>query len=401
MYSVEEAKNVLLNNIEITMPAFAPIENAGGLILAEDIFSPVDLPPFNQSAMDGYAVNFSEIKKEMCFKIICEIKAGDVPNKKLKNGEAARIFTGAVVPDTADCVVMQEKVFVQNGNMYLEKSQLKKSSNIRQKSSQIRKGELALAKDNYLNTASIGFLASMGIKKVKVYPKPKIAIVVTGNELQTDGKKLKEGKIFESNSVTLYSALREIHLDTVKISFVIDEKMLLKRKINDALKNSDVLLISGGVSVGKYDLVSQCLKELNVKELFYKVAQKPGKPLFVGKKKEKMIFALPGNPAAALVCFYEYVFPALRKFMGYSMQESGMRKIFIPCSDAYSKNSERAHFLKCKIIDGKVKILEGQESFILKSFVHADGLIYLPEKINYIVKGENVEVHLLPNSRQR
>lgn len=400
MLSVEEAKIVLMKNVGLLPASKMDLAIAVNHILAEDIFSPVDLPPFNQSAMDGYAIKFKDRSKKL--KITGEIKAGDKMIAGISGGEAVRIFTGAAVPDRVDCVVMQEKTEMQNGGLLIKNYPIKKNENIRFTGSHINKGDLALKKGVKLNPAAIGFLASLGILKVPVYRKPDIAIIVTGNELKNPGSVLKRGEIYESNSFTLGAVLSEMGIRAKEIYRVRDEKIKLSETIKRALSSVDIIIISGGISVGKYDLVKDCLEENGVQEIFYKVLQKPGKPLFAGKYKGKnneLIFALPGNPAATLVCFYEYVYPAIKKLMGHENYYLPVRKINMLGS--VEKKGDRAYFLKGKITEQGVIPLEGQESYMMKSFSEADSLIYLPasrENLPYKKKkqgNEIVEVHLL------
>ena len=389
MITVEEAKNKLLKRIRMSSKELIGIGKASGRVLCEDIYSQISLPSFNQSAMDGYALRLHNGNK---YELIGEIKAGDNPKIGIKKGQAVRIFTGAAVPPDADCVVIQE--IVQEGNKYIIVGDYtpKKNDNIRLIGSHIQKGEIALKKGTMLNPAAIGFLVSLGIKHIKVYKNPIVSIVTTGNELQQAGKPITAGKIYESNSFALSSALKEIGIHPKFTAQLRDDKKTLHLTIQKLLRISDVLILSGGISVGKYDLVKETLHKLGVREIFYKVAQKPGKPLFAGRKGGKIIFALPGNPAATLTCYYEYVYPAIRKMQGFS--EYFMPKKYVKTSEAIRKKTDRAYFLKGRITHNGVLPLEGQESYIMKSFAEANALIYLPLEKGDIEKGEEVEVHL-------
>ena len=397
MFSVKEAKKILWKNIKLIPAVSKKVSDISGYVLAENIKSPVDLPLFDQSAMDGFAVNFDDEdlrNEELSFRITGEIKAGDKPNGKLKKNSAVYIYTGAATPLNTSCVVMQEKVQTNYGSVIIPASALTKGSNIRFKGTQIKKGEPALAKGTLLNPAAVGFLCSMGISKIKVTGKPVVSVLSTGNELQEAGSKLYKGQIFESNSVMLKAALNGNGFETKYVSSVNDDKKNLTSIVSKMLSSSDVLIISGGISVGKYDLVKDILENSGVKELFYKVSQKPGKPLYCGKLKNKLIFALPGNPAASLVCFYEYVLPSLRKMSGYSDFE--LSKEFLPLTESYELKGERDLFLKAKINNGKVTLLEGQGSDILKSFAEANALVYLSVNKRAIIKDDLVETHLIP-----
>lgn len=392
MISVEEAKRLLFERIEKSISVDVVINEASGCVLAEDILSPIDLPSFNQSAMDGYAVSTNQKNKQQ-YEVIGEIKAGDECTFHLESGQAVRIFTGAAVPESADAIVIQENVNRVNGSIQLS-GDFRKGDCIRIKGSQIKKGELALKKNTVLNPASIGFLASLGISKLKIYKKPEVSVVVTGNEIVKPGKNLKAGEIYESNSFSLNAALDQMHIVSKNILTASDDKNELKNAFEKCLNDSDIVILTGGISVGKYDLVHDILKDAGVETIFYKVAQKPGKPFFAGKLNDKLIFALPGNPAAVLVCFYEYVYPVIRRIRGFENTALPMMKL--KSLTDISKKEDRALFIRAKRISDGVMPLEKQDSNMLRSFAEADVLIYIPNEKENINIGEDVEVHLLP-----
>jgi len=394
MITVEEAKSILINNIvELKESVRVPLRDALGCRLAEDIYAPLDLPPFNQSNVDGYAVKFS-MNKNNQWKVITEIKAGDNNSTILKEGEAARIYTGAMVPDGSDCILMQEKIIRKDNVVECSEAMLTKGEHIRKKGAQIKKGEPALVKGTLINPSVIGFIAALGLAEVVVYRKPKVALIITGNELQTIGTPLETGKVYESNSFTIQAALQSINLHTDKVFFVKDDKKSLEEVVAKALPNADMLLISGGISVGDYDFVHDVLNENSTTTLFYKVAQKPGKPLFFGKNKNTFVFGLPGNPASALTCFYEYVYPALRKMQG--KESLFLRAVQLPLLKDINKKKGLAHYLKAEVKPNGIMPLGGQESFIMKSFADAGAFIYLPAEKENVLAGELVEVNLLP-----
>lgn len=397
MISVEEAKQLLLENVGILPAISVEVSDATGYALAENIIAPTDSPPFSQSAMDGFAVSLpvpfytTEMVK---FMITGETKAGDPPTEALSPGTAVRIFTGAPVPENTFCVVMQEKTTTVDYEVEIPLSALNKGSNIRLKACEIMKGTMAANKGMPINPAMCGFLSTLGITHTQVVRKPFISVLTTGNELKKPGSELVPGQIYESNSFTLQSAIKQCGYHTKSIDTVADEESELMDKARKMLNDSDVLILSGGISVGKYDLVAEVLQNLGVKKIFYKIAQKPGKPLYFGKQGEKLVFALPGNPAAALVCFYEYVLPALHKMSGHT--RIGLRSIRLPLSKDFLVKGDRSLFLKA-VVDGEmVGITEGQESNILMSFAVADALVYIPAGERIIRTGSLVEVHLLP-----
>jgi molybdopterin molybdotransferase len=245
----------------------------------------------------------------------------------------------------------------------------------------------------WLTPGAIGFLCAMGLKKVVVYDKPKITLVVTGNELQQVGEPLKMGKVYDSNSYTLIAAVENTGLKIVNSSLVKDRKAALIKALKGELGKTDVLLISGGVSVGKYDLVEEVLNELGATTIFHNVAQRPGKPLYFGKFKNTLIFGLPGNPSSALTCFYEYVLPALNKLRGKG--SPFLKPANYKLMSDFKTVPHLSYFVRGKLSNEGVKPLEGFESYKMKAFADADCLIYLPKGKELWQSGETVEVHLL------
>lgn len=394
MISVEEAKKLIVVTAKSLPPVQLEISKALNQVLAEVVFSPIDYPPFDQSAMDGFAVFHSDILEQKTIDIIGEAPAGNPFKGKISEGQSVQIFTGAKIPEGADTVIIQERVSIEKGKIISDGSSLMKGANIREKGSQIKKGDIALHNRTVLNPGAIGYLAGLGIASISVFPKPKVSIIVTGNELQKPGTQLEDGHIYESNSFALKAALESIGIVTAQVSNIGDEEGATKESLAFAIANSDVVLVSGGISVGKYDFVGKSLQELKVENIFYKIAQKPGKPLFFGKKNDCLVFGLPGNPASALSCFYEYVCPALRILQGFT--EVSPKK-YLPILSDYEKREGLSLFLKGKTSEGKVKVLDGQESNNIGSFTLADCLIYLPADKGKVEKGEMVEVHLISN----
>jgi molybdopterin molybdotransferase len=393
MISVTEALQIVQNNIKPTTEIVQlDLSKANKYILAEDIVSEINMPPFRQSAMDGYALC---LNNELNYQLIGEVKAGDNAHPVLKKGEAVRIFTGAPVPDTANAVIMQELVHVNNDSITIGKV-TPLNSNIRPLGEQVVKGQIALEKGTTLTPAAIGYLTSLGIEKIEVYKKPSIAILVTGNELISAGTPLKYGQIYESNAAMLKSALITLGFQQIKNYKVSDNYQDTLKVLEDIISKHDVILISGGISVGDYDFVGKALQELEVKELFYMVKQKPGKPLFFGKKNDKVIFALPGNPGAALTCFYIYVQLALQKLSGNQSYEATRLKA--KSKSEFIKKGDRAQFLKAIYKMPTVEILEGQNSSMLHTFASGNALVYLSEEKGSININDEVEVILLPIS---
>lgn len=391
---VSEAQKLIRENIKSPNPVKVSISAAAGLILAEDIYSLTDVPPFNQSSMDGYALDYAGWKKNNTLKIEGLAQAGLAEQSPLQANNTCRIFTGAAVPPGADTVVMQEKVDIQDGKLIIKDSNLIAGQNVRIQGSEAKKGELALEKGFLLNASAIGFLAGLGIHELMVYPRPTVSIILTGNELQQPGLPLSYGQVYESNSYALSAAIRELGILNVDVFSAEDDLKILTEVLAIAIEQSNLVLLTGGVSVGDYDFVIRAAKANGVEQIFHKIRQKPGKPIYFGKKGTKYIFGLPGNPASVLTCFYEYVYPAIGLL---SKREKDLIRMNAILETDIKKPAGLTQFLKA-YFDGKtVKDLKAQESFRLSSFAKANCLIKLDEDRTEYKAGEEVEIHILPS----
>lgn len=393
MISVSEAKKIISESVSFLQPVSLSLQDSAGLILADDVYATADIPAFPQSSMDGYAFSFEGWQLYKKLKITGEVAAGSNESFRLAAGNAVRIFTGAAVPAGADTVIMQEKTRTQDGELIIEDENLTPGNSVRPKGSEIKAGAMALEKENVLSPAAIGFLAGIGITEVKVYPNPSISIIITGNELQEPGKSLAHGQVYESNSFALKAVLKQLHFENVRILYATDKPEIVTDALKNALSQSDVVLLTGGISVGDYDFVLQAATVSGVKKLFHKIKQRPGKPLYFGKIKDKLVFGLPGNPSSVLTCFYQYVIPALEKL---SKRKVGLQVLRAPLARSFQKNAGLTHFLK-GFYDGKrATPLDAQESFRLSSFAKANSLIQIDEDITSLKEGELVDVYLLP-----
>ncbi|TWO32732.1 molybdopterin molybdotransferase MoeA [Seonamhaeicola sediminis] len=391
MISIEDALFKVKRNVNpLLKEDVKVIEKANGYYLYKDVISPINMPPYRQSAMDGYALH---LHNDLHYKLIGEVKAGDGHEPNLKKGEAVRIFTGAPVPDTANAIMMQEKVISNNDTISIE-HQINLEQNIRPLGEQVKEGDIALKKGTKLTPAGIGYLTSLGITEVSVYKKPSIAIVTTGNELIEPGQELKYGQIYESNSKMLQGVLYSLKFYDVTLHKVEDDYEKTVNLLRSIIKNNDLVLITGGISVGDYDYVGKALNELQVEEIFYKVQQKPGKPLFFGKKENTSIFALPGNPAAALTCFYVYVYIALQNMM--ERTDTELPRTQAKSISKFVKRGDRPQFLKAIYNDGEVELLEGQNSSMLQTFALSNALVFVPAEISEVHMGDVLETIVLP-----
>jgi molybdopterin molybdotransferase len=391
MISVDEAKNIIQQNTRVLPAVSLQLADAVDYVLAEDVYSAIDFPPFNQSNVDGYAIAFQDVKENLLISDM--IPAGHREPLSLQAGHAARIFTGAPVPGNADTVVMQENVEVLHDRLAIQDAQLRQGLNFRPAGTDIKCGGLALKKNDYLSPGAIGFLAALGISKVNVYKKPSISIIITGNELQQPGKELIYGQVYESNSFMLKAALLHLHFTDLHILYADDNLERLTLTLDSALHTSDVVMLCGGISVGDYDFVLQSANDCGVQKLFHKVKQRPGKPLYFGKRADKLVFGLPGNPSSVLTCFYEYVVEALAIL---SNKKSPVQIIQATLENDCRKTAGLTTFLKGLVGHGVVTALSAQESYRLSSYATANCLIRLEENETEYKEGSLVEVHVLP-----
>ena len=394
MVSVEEAKKIIIESTKLLDVKSIDVQKILDHVLSKEVVSAIDLPPFPQSAMDGYAIRHEDLARfNNRLKLSGEMPAGSAKKQSLDEGTAIRIFTGAAVPENADTVVMQEKTS-KEGEWVVINETIAKGIHIRRKGEEVNAGMLAFEKGTCINAAGVGYLSALGYTEVEVVSKPRIAILTTGDELIAPGKELDYGQVYESNSASLSAALKSTGFEHIEHYKLKDDYDATLASIAAAIKKVDVIILSGGISVGDYDYVGKALKELGTHELFYKIRQKPGKPMYYGKLEDKPVFALPGNPASLLSCFYEYVLPALRKMAG--KQACFLDKRMVPLTQEYFKKGDRAQFLRGKLVNDQVTILDGQSSFMLQAFSMANCLIYIPEDKKEILQEELVEIHLLP-----
>jgi molybdopterin molybdotransferase len=349
---------------------------AAGRVLAEDVRSAVDLPSFPSSAMDGYAVRAADLPGKL--RVVGESAAGTPFGGTVGPGEAVAISTGAVVPDGADAVAQVEIVVKHDNTVQIDRA-LEPGASIRSPGGDVHAGDLVASAGTRLGPAGVAGLAAAGVASVLCARRPRVAILATGSELVPPGKALGPGQIYESNTLMLAAALAVAGAEIVSAPSVPDDEASLREALERGLE-SDVLVTSGGVSVGEHDLVRAVERQLGVKELFWRVAIKPGKPLAFGARGDTLVFGLPGNPVSALVSTELFVKPALRALQGIS----GPLPRFEPgrLGSGRRCNPERDEFVRARIRnDGDAVVLDpllGQESHMIASASTADALVHVP-----------------------
>jgi molybdopterin molybdotransferase len=381
--SVQEAKEILKGLSLAGEKVNLPLQKSLGYWTAVPMYAPVQVPSFDNSGMDGYAIAWEEEGESRLLAQV--VQAGAFPDFTLEKGTAVRIFTGAPVPQGADTVVQQEWVRIEGDRIFFDRGKLTQGMNLRRAGSQCELGQLILPEGTRITPGTIGLLASLGIEEVSVFAAPQVSIILTGDEVVELGQALQPGQIYNANGPALLGYLSQLGILDVKVYKVKDDSAEVIRVIGEALTSSDVLLLTGGISVGDFDFVKEGLAENGVETLFYKVKQKPGKPLLAGVKGSKLVFALPGNPASVLTCFMQYVKPSLGQWMGNPAAWEQARSY--PLATNWEKQVKLTVFLKARLVAGEMEVLPGQESFNLLSFGSADGLIEINEDQQSLKEG--------------
>ncbi|MBI3252452.1 MAG: molybdopterin molybdotransferase MoeA [Candidatus Omnitrophica bacterium] len=401
MISCEQALKLIEENNPSPKEEEAWISAALGLVCAEDVRAPLDLPLYDNSAMDGFVLRSEDTRtataeKPVLLSIRGVVKAGDDGRVRLDEGKTYRIMTGAPIIKGGDAVLEKEKAFIQD-NCLVMTAPAQKGRNIRYQAEEVKKSELALPKGSVITPGTIGFLATMGMNRVTVYKKPAISLITTGSELTAPGGLLRPGKIYDSNTAMIQAALEEMRIRPFFVRRFHDVPKTIQKVMRFALKESDIVILMGGVSVGDYDFVKGLLEEEGVKTIFWKVSQKPGKPLYFGRKENRLVFGFPGNPASVFTCFYEYVYPAIRRFMGY--QNPCLFSSRLKLKGSLKPDPEKVLFIKSKIENGEDKgvlPLRHQKSHMISSLCQADSFVVVQNSETVLEEGEKVLVHALP-----
>lgn len=376
MKSAAEAKQDLTGHLPALAVRMVALAESLGSYCANAVIAESLVPPFDNSAMDGYAFCWQDYKPGNGMPVAGEMAAGIVQSANFKPGTAMRIFTGAMVPEGCDTVVMQEKVRLVEGSVFIDDMMLAKGANVRKAGTQTRSGDVLLKPGNKITPGVVGFLASAGISQLWVYEWPKIAVVVSGNEVVAPGQPLLPGQVYECNGFSLRAALQDMGIQA-SVTYAPDNKAALSKQLQTAMDSADWVLVTGGVSVGDYDLVVPVLNELGVKTVFHRIKQKPAKPFYFGTKGEKRIFGLPGNPASVLTCWYAWIRPFLLQTAAVS--ENSYRQTAILQQDL-AKKPGLTQFIKGYAANGQVQVLAGQESYRMDAFAEANCFIVLDEE---------------------
>ena len=398
--SVEKARHYIREYLTpVSARETVPLRSALGRIVAEDIFSPHNVPNHDNSAMDGYAFNADDLQTsgETTLRIAGTAFAGKPFAGQAGRGECVRIMTGAVMPAGCDSVVMQERVKVQGDTISIGEGS-KRGQNVRYAGEDLKQGQTVFAAGQLLRPADLGLITSLGIGEISVYRRLRVAFFTTGDELASIGQPLEEGQVYDSNRYTIHGMLTRIGVEIIDMGVVRDDPKLLENALHEAAANADVILTSGGVSVGEADHMKQLLNQLG-QVVFWKIAMKPGRPLAFGKIGNAHYFGLPGNPVAVMVTFYQFVRNAMLVLMG--QPNPATTPLFSAiCVDTVKKAPGRTEFQRGILFpdrDGrwKVRPIGNQSSGVLRSMSEANCFIVLPEDCGNVSAGDSVQVQLL------
>ncbi len=403
---IEEAFRIIAETTPLLPVEQVPPREALGRVLAEAVAAPIDLPPFENSAVDGYAVRSrdlvalparaSESGPTVTLRVRGAVAAGGAAIGALASGETARVMTGGRIPAGADAVVMREDV-AEAPDVARVRRAVEPGANVRPRGEEIRGGEVALEAGRRVNPGGLGFLLALGVERVAVRRRPRVAILATGNELVAEGAPLRPGAVRDSSTPTLSTLVESAGGVPAPLPIAPDDRALLAERVREGLSH-DVLVTTGGVSVGDYDFVKEVLAEQGVKIRFWKVAMKPGKPFVYGIRGETRAFGLPGNPGSSLATFERFVRPALRKMVGDPAWAPAEAEAVL---DARCGNAgDRTWFLRAALSwrDGSLhaRPLAGQGSGTLRSAGEANGFIVLPPGAINREAGARVTVQILP-----
>ncbi|MDO5780575.1 MAG: molybdopterin molybdotransferase MoeA [Clostridium sp.] len=366
--SLEEAINILNDNVEHLDVEEVNLIDGIKRVLATDIYSTIDNPPFDKSAMDGYAVIAEDSKVKEKIKVIDKVFAGNLCDSIVTSKTAVRIMTGAPIPSGANAVIKQEDVTLRDDNYIILNNSVKENENICFKGEDIKRGTLLVKKGKKLDYADIGIIASSGIEKIKVYKLPKIALISTGDEVIDIDNTLTPGKIFNSNKYSIISRIKELGYDIKYTTHVKDCESNIEEYIKKFSNDMDLIITTGGVSVGEKDLLNESIDNINGKKLFWKVKIKPGSAVLCSKINNALVVSLSGNPTAALTAFELFIKTSLEKMCGYDKVEVKREKAIL--GDNFSKKSPQRRFIRARAV-----IEEGKQIVYITQIKSGNGIL--------------------------
>ncbi|MEH6575555.1 MAG: bifunctional molybdopterin-guanine dinucleotide biosynthesis adaptor protein MobB/molybdopterin molybdotransferase MoeA [Amphritea sp.] len=399
MLSIEEGLARILDTVHpLDDSEMVDIDLAQGRTLAAALISPIDVPAHNNSAMDGYAVRGAELSPEgeTCLQVVANVLAGHPFSGTLGPGECVQIMTGAQIPEGLDTIVIKE-ICCRAGEMVCFPAGVRTGQHLRLAGEDLRKGQEALSAGTGLGAAELGLIASLGLAEVEVLRKPRVAYFSTGDEIRRPGEAIQAGQIYDSNQYTVTAMLRDLGVEVIELGVIPDRREALEEAFQQACSQADVIISSGGVSIGDADYVKETLDQLGEVN-FWRMAIKPGRPLAFGRVEDALFFGLPGNPVAVMITFLQFVKPALKKLLGDSHWQP--QQFQLPCRQSLKSQAGRSEFLRGIIeadAEGRLAVhTTGQQgSGILTSMSRADCLIVLGPECSGVEVGKPVWVQPL------
>lgn len=397
MIEYEAARSLVLSSVKTLPTETVPLADALGRTLAREVRARENIPPFTKATMDGYAVRAEDTRaagrdNAVELEVMEDLPAGRVSRKSVGPGQAVRIMTGAPLPKGADAVVMVEDTEKTAGRVKIRRA-VRPADNIGQAGEDLKKGELVLERGAVIGPAETGLLAAAGLARVPVIRRPKLAVIATGDEIVEPGERKAPGQIRNSNGPALLAMALRAGADAKYLGIARDRSSSLRAKLARA-KGADILVLSGGVSVGDYDLVRDELRTAGVKPVFWQVRIKPGKPVFFGRRGSQLVFGLPGNPTSAMVTFLLFVQPAIERLLGRT--NPGPRGGRAVLAEDVVLKPGRTQFLR-GVLDAEGPVLTvapypDQKSGVLRSMVRSRVLIVVPADVSRLEKGADVEI---------
>ncbi len=393
--SNKEAKRIILDSVVIKDDEIVTIDEAYGRVLAEDLRAKYNIPEVRKSAIDGYALNFNDNSKPKSFKVIGESKAGDSKAKEIKEAEAVFVMTGAIVPDSAKCMVRVEDTAQKDGEVLIN-CDYHPGEMINEIGCEVKENETVLKKGELLDYRKVAMISDIGYYQIKVFQKPKIGIVVTGDEVKESWQESEKSGVKNSNFYILKGMLKNF-ADITYYGIAKDEPEALEGVFAKALENSDILLSSGGVSKGKYDFTKDVASKIGLEIKFNQTAIKPGKPLVFGVKDKKLFFGLPGYPSALLLNANEYLLPAVRKMCGMSRFENTLFKAVVEGKMKAKKGVTNIIRATLEFKDGKIfaKSTKNQQTSNFLSMMQSSAFVVIDEEAESLGDGDLVDCYTI------
>jgi molybdopterin molybdotransferase len=400
--TVREAYDIIMSHLPLPVPEKVSLMRALGFVLAEDIVADMDMPPFDKATMDGYAVRSADVASPSELMVVGDIPAGKVADRKIEAGQAMRIMTGAAMPEGADAVVPVERTVGSGGTVRVHDA-VKPGANISRRAEDIKTGDLLISKGSVVRAQEIGIMASVGYHAPKVYRRPTVSILTTGDELVEVDKKPGAGQIRNSNAYSMAAQIAQIGIPYAYLGIVPDVRETLATRLEQAMKAADVIILTGGVSAGEYDLVEDVMKSKGIEIIFEKVAIKPGRPMVFAKSPDKLLFGLPGNPVSTFVTFELFLRPALGRMMGNRLLDR-------PVVDAelganFGKPQPREQYVPARLTFVKdhyvVVPLESHGSADMRAMTRANSLMVIYSGEGPYLAGQKVKVVALDEDQRQ